>query len=457
MSAGFPGRLLFIGFGSIAQGLLPLVWRHFGLAPGQVMIISADAGGQAVAAAYGVGWLQATVDRDNYRELLGRYVRPGDVVLNLAVEVSSLDVLTWCQEHGALYLDTGIEPWQGGYADADPLRTTNYWLREQALARRRPGLPTAVLAHGANPGLVNHLLKRALLDLAELRGVPWRAGDSSWGALAERLDIRVIHIAERDTQTDDVPCRPGEFACTWSVDGLLAESAQPAEMGWGSHEGALLPGMRQPDFGCGASIYWPHGGPDGASAVRLPRLKSWVPSVGEQVTWLITHNESISIADFLTVCVGGAVRYRPTVAYAYRPCPKTCASLTEWEARGLALPTIKRVMAPQTITGGQDELGVLLCFPGGAYWYGSTLGIAEARRLAPHNNATSLQVAAGMLGGLAWAIDHPRAGVVEADHMDFAAVLAVAAPYLGRLGGAATDWRPSSGRGLGFEEFLVMD
>jgi homospermidine synthase len=44
-------------------------------------------------------------------------------------------------------------------------------------------------------------------------------------------------------------------------------------------------------------------------------------------------------------------------------------------------------------SGGIDELGVLLAgHKKNAYWYGSQLTIDEARKLAPHNNATSLQV-----------------------------------------------------------------
>ena len=37
------------------------------------------------------------------------------------------------------------------------------------------------------------------------------------------------------------------------------------------------------------------------------------------------------------------------------------------------------------------------------------------RELAPHNTATSLQVVAGVLGGMVWALRNPRAGVVEPD------------------------------------------
>ena len=90
----------------------------------------------------------------------------------------------------------------------------------------------------------------------------------------------------------------------------------------------------------------------------------------------------------------------------------------------------------EEITTGVDELGVLLMgHSRGAYWYGSRLSIEQARALAPHNNATSLQVTAAVLGGLVWAIENPRAGIVEADQLDHARVLAVAEPYLGDMVG----------------------
>jgi homospermidine synthase len=40
-----------------------------------------------------------------------------------------------------------------------------------------------------------------------------------------------------------------------------------------------------------------------------------------------------------------------------------------------------------------DELGLLIAgHAKNAYWFGSQLTIEEARRVAPHNSATSLQV-----------------------------------------------------------------
>jgi homospermidine synthase len=105
-----------------------------------------------------------------------------------------------------------------------------------------------------------------------------------------------------------------------------------------------------------------------------------------------------------------------------------------------------------------DELGVLLAgHARGAYWFGSRLTIEEARALAPHNNATSLQTAAGVLSGVIWAMRHPRRGVVDPDEMDFREVLEVARPYLGEMAGAYTDWTPLQGRTTLFPEALDAD
>lgn len=68
--------------------------------------------------------------------------------------------------------------------------------------------------------------------------------------------------------------------------------------------------------------------------------------------------------------------------------------------------------------------------------------IEEARRLAPFNNATSIQVTSSVLAGIVWAMRHFDAGVVEPFEMDHHEVLDIAMPYLGRVYGAYTDWTP---------------
>jgi homospermidine synthase len=452
---GFGGRLVMLGCGSIGQGVLPLILRHIHMPRERITILSGDPRGQDVAGEYGVQFAVEPLDRGNYRAVLTPMLRPGDMLLNLSVDVSSVALIALCRELGALYLDTCIEPWAGGYTDPSlsPSQRSNYALRESALALARPGAadPTAVLTHGANPGLVSHFVKQALLNLARDTSVDTAVPDSrrGWAALAEGLEVKVIHIAERDTQTASVAKQPGEFVNTWSIDGFAGEGCQPAELGWGTHERMLPVDGRRHDFGSDAAIYLLR---PGAST----RVRTWTPMAGPIHGFLITHNESISIADYYSVTENGAVRYRPTVHYAYHPCDDAVLSVHEMAGRNWRLQDRQRLMM-QEITTGVDELGVLLMgHSRGAYWYGSRLSIEQARALAPHNNATSLQVTAAVLGGLVWAIENPRAGIVEADQLDHARVLAVAEPYLGDLVGAYSDWTPLQDRGLLFPEVVDL-
>ena len=70
---------------------------------------------------------------------------------NRAVEIASTALVEFCQQHGALYIDTCIEPWPGGYTDpsVSVSRRSNYALRETLLKLkpRYAGGPTAVIAH----------------------------------------------------------------------------------------------------------------------------------------------------------------------------------------------------------------------------------------------------------------------------------------------------------------------
>ena len=84
-----------------------------------------------------------------------------------------------------------------------------------------------------------------------------------------------------------------------------------------------------------------------------------------------------------------------------------------------------------------------------AYWYGSQLSIEEARKLAPYNNATSLQVTSAVLSGVVWAMENPNCGIVEPDEMDFRRNLEICMPYLGpgRRGSTPTGRRCTSASG----------
>ena len=325
----FGGRMVMIGFGSIGQGVLPLIFRHIDIKPEQITIISAeDRGGLKETERYGVKFIKKRLTQENFRQVLDKRVGKGDFLVNLSVEVASTALVEFCQEKGALYIDTCIEPWPGGYTDPNlsVSRRSNYALRETMLALkpRYEGGPTAVIAHGANPGLVSHFVKQALVNLAKDTGLDAVTPTTreGWGQLARDLGVKVIHIAERDTQVSKKPKKVGEFVNTWSIDGFVSEGGQPAEMGWGTHEKLLPSDGARHDFGCGAAIYLNRPG-------LVTRVRTWTPLEGPFHGFIITHNESISMADYFTLRDGEQVTYRPTVHYAYHPCDQAIMSMHE--------------------------------------------------------------------------------------------------------------------------------
>ena len=94
----FPGRLIMVGFGSIGQGILPLILRHVGIKADQITIVTADEAGQGVAAEYGVRFVKHPLTRENFRNVLDPLVGRGDFLLNLSVDVSSLALIQLCWE-----------------------------------------------------------------------------------------------------------------------------------------------------------------------------------------------------------------------------------------------------------------------------------------------------------------------------------------------------------------------
>jgi len=444
----FDGRIVMLGFGSVGQGVLPLLLRHLKIDPDQIEIVAPSDRSLDAVREYGARRSGVRIVRDNHRQELSARLNEGALLLNLSVDVSSKALMALCQERRALYIDACTEPWPGGYTDRSlpPAQRTNYALREEVLSLRRPDRkqPTALITQGANPGLISYLLKQALLELAGA-GTAMPADRNGWARLAQRLGVRVIHVAEHD---DQVSCRHkehDEFVNTWSSAGFISEGLQPAELGWGSHEREFPHDGARHDHGCRAAIYLNRPGAG-------TRVRTWTPLAGPQLGYLITHAESVSIADHLTLGDPARPDYRPTVHYAYHPSNDAVLSLQELAGRQWREQKRKRLLRDD-IVAGRDELGVLLMGHGErVFWYGSRLAIDEARALVPHNNATTLQVAAPIVAAVAWAIRNPERGILEPDELPHDEMLQMIRPYLGEVVGVHGDWTPLHEREWLFDE-----
>ena len=446
------GPIIMIGFGSIGRGTLPLIERHFKFDLSRLVVIDPREDIADYLQSRNIRHIRTHLTKENYKDVMKPLVKGVEgqgFCVNLSVDASSVDLMKLCRKYGMLYIDTVVEPWPGFYfdTDADNSARTNYTLRETMLKEKakRPGGTTAVSTCGANPGMVSWFVKQALVNLAKDTGLEFEepaANDrEGWARLMQTLGVKGVHIAERDTQRAKEPKPFNTFWNTWSVEGFIAEGMQPAELGWGSHEKWMPKNAKKQKKGSKAAIFLDQPG-------ATTRVRTWCPTLGAQYGLLVTHNEAISISDYFTVRdKRGHIDFRPTCHYAYHPCNDAVLSLYGMFGNGGTAQPVQHVLTEDELTDGSDELGVLLYgHEKNAYWYGSHLSLEEARKLAPYQNATGLQVTSAVLAGMVWALENPQAGIVEADEMDFRRCLEVQMPYLGPVTGHYTDWTPLDGR-----------
>src|ERR1700704_2232741 len=185
----FTGRILMIGCGSVGQCTLPMVLRHVDMPAERITVMDFEDVRSRIAdsLAAGVVFKRQRLTQANYQVMLPELVGPGDAIIDLSWNVETLDMLRWCGEHDVRFINTSVEEWDpyGGAENKSPYERSLYsrqmrirLLKAELASRGRP-IATSIMDHGANPGLVSHFTKRALLEVAcemVTRGIPAATG-----------------------------------------------------------------------------------------------------------------------------------------------------------------------------------------------------------------------------------------------------------------------------------------
>ncbi len=461
MKLSFNDKILIIGYGAVSRCTLPIFLDHIDAPRKNITIIDSEDKSSELKpfTETGIKFLRKKITPGNLISTLDTYAGKNGLVVDLAWNIETMDTLTWCHKNNALYVDTSVEVWDP-YKSKDIFEKTLYWRQMQIkkLKEEFADSVTAVLDHGANPGLISHFTKQGLMDIADkviknkkfsgavLEELSSHKKAKDFPNLARVLGVKVIHCSERDTQITNKPKEVDEFVNTWSIEGFREEGIAPAEMGWGTHEKKLPPLAFEAPYGPKNQIFL-------AQMGMNIRVKSFIPEIGPIEGMIIRHGEAFGISDKLTVYdEEGRAIYRPTVHYAYMPCHEAIVSLAELRARNYVLQPKLRIMTDE-ITSGKDILGALLMgHPYSSWWTGSILSIEETRKLAPGQNATTLQVAAGVVSAVRYMIENPRKGILIPDDMPHDYILTIAKPYLGELHSKPYDWDPLKNRTVFFKE-----
>lgn len=457
----FDNNILIIGYGSVSQCTLPVILEHIDIPLEKITIIDIEDKSEKLKLFTNIGikFYQEKITPENLSSVLQKYAGDNGLVIDLAWNIEAIDILKWCHKHNTLYVNTSVELWDP-YGPKSIFDKTLYH-RQMDLREMIKDWPenstTAIVDHGANPGLISHFVKQGLCDIADKVIVDKKVDDKilekikeyknnlDFPNLAMALGVKVIHCSERDTQVANKPKEVDEFVNTWSIEGFREEGMAPAEMGWGTHEKRIPELAHTAPYGPKNQIFL-------AGMGMNTWARSWVPEVGEIEGMIVRHGEAFGISDRLTVWKGSRATYRPTVHYVYMPCHEALSSLVELKARRYEIQPKLRIMSDE-IVSGKDILGAFLMGHAfNAWWTGTSLSIEESRKIVPGQNATTLQVAAGVISAVRYMIENPQKGFCLPDDLPHDFVLNIAKPYLGDFISTASDWTPLKNRQVFFKE-----
>lgn len=450
---GFNGNILILGCGSVCQCFLPLLFKHIAVPAAHITILDYVDNRKQIEPFLkkGIHYIQEELTQQSYAHQLEKHLKPGDILIDLSFNVDTVELIDWCYHHQVHFINTSVEVWDP-YGNLDEQKVTDLTLyarqmRLRELISQWDGTkgPTCIIDHGANPGLISHFVKKGLVDIAD-KIVKEKPHDGRKSQLEEALSnkdfaqlalligLKTIHVSEKDTQISNVPKRVNEFVNTWSIQGFVEEGRAPAEIGWGTHE-LMLPSN---------AMTHSHG-PCNQICLTQRGMDTWVRSLvpsGEIIGMVIRHGEAFGLSELLTIWEDDNPVYRPTVHYVYCPCDAAISSLHEYKMRNLKMQDKLRILLDD-IQEGHDELGgLLLGHDYEAWWVGSILDIKEARKLVPNQNATTVQVAIGVVGAVIYALRHPHEGVCLPEQLDHQEILAIAEPYLGKFVSMPLNWNP---------------
>jgi homospermidine synthase len=439
-------RIFQIGLGGIGGNILEFYMRHLTFKNGNIIACDKQKNvcDEFIGKYDGVKIHNIHVIKQNYKEIYGRFLRRGDILVDLGYYVDTLDTIKWCKENGVCFVNAAVEEWENTSSNdlqypKNDARTYTLYHRQMTIQKETKGwkdTSTAILTIGANPGVVSYLSKIGMVHWVKyLKKInsKWEGLNKAlqiintkpinYPELSKLMNIQVIQISEKDTLRQSIPRKQGEFICTWSPQGFIEEGIATAELGWGTHEtmtekdGAL--GYKK---GPKNQVCFPKRGVD-------TLVESYVPS-GNYVGFLVRHEEAFSISDYLTVKKDGEV-YRPTVYYAYYPCSDAVASVYEMRSNGYKQPDTLRLPKKELIDG-LDELGCFMLSGNkelGSWWIGTVQSVKDANELCPGQSPTTLVVTAGVFTGILYALKHPNLGVIHPEEMNVEESLDITLPY----------------------------
>ncbi len=109
----FDGKVLIIGYGSVARCTLPILLEHVRIPLGNITVIDFENKVSALMewTSQGIGYQQLRITPDNIDSVLSEHLSPGGLLIDLSWNLDTCTLLKWCHEHDVLFVNTSLEVW----------------------------------------------------------------------------------------------------------------------------------------------------------------------------------------------------------------------------------------------------------------------------------------------------------------------------------------------------------
>ena len=112
-SRSFTRKILFVGYGAVAQCALPILLKYLKVPPKNVTVMDFEDRSAVLKewTAKGLTFVRQRVTEENLGKVLGTYLGAGDLLIDLAWNIDCCELLQWCHDRGVLYVNTSVEVW----------------------------------------------------------------------------------------------------------------------------------------------------------------------------------------------------------------------------------------------------------------------------------------------------------------------------------------------------------
>ena len=410
-------KLLLLGMGSIMRAFLELLnhEHHHLLVLPAICICPEDIPDYIMVLKPDLQYIKEAITELNVNHVISPLIDSSVLVIDLTVNVETIDIIVLCKRAGSMYINTSLEKYNKDESNIDPEKTTLYYQEislRNAIQDIHGQNPTILHSMGMNPGAVSSLMYQAIESYCSTYRPELLETLNNGGINKVASEVVYIgHISEYDNQLIDINFKPGWMINSWSSHGYVAEALCTSFI---SSE-LPIPGYVKSKYN--PRIYY---APEYKSMDCKTNSICLYPdgTPFEYVGCMITHFEVVSLSEYMSLG-----DYVPRLTYVYSSSPISQKCLEDIQQQGYKEPSEYYVFNQHDVINKDsfDSLGACVYFRDGRkFWCGSVLTNEQTMNLLGSDtrvNATQLQVAIAILAGIEWMLENPTRGVITAEEI----------------------------------------